>query len=74
MSSMRVVRRAGRPLVPAQKLPGQDYHFDAGFVTGPRGSFAYSIEVDGAGNIVYEMKASTILYRTFRMTSMYTPQ
>jgi len=57
----------------AQNLPDQNYHFDAGFVSGPRGSNGYSIEVDGMGNIVYEIQASAVLYRTFRMADIYTP-
>jgi hypothetical protein len=56
----------------AQLLPDHNYHFDAGFVPEGKG-VAYSIEVDGTGQIVYEAKANAILYRTFRMTSMYTP-
>jgi len=56
----------------AQLLPDHNYHFDAGFV--PEGAgVAYSIEVDGTGHFVYEAKANTILYRTFRMTNLYTP-
>jgi len=57
----------------AQQLRDQNYHFDAGFVAESHGPAAYSIEVNGAGNIVYEAKANTILYRTFRMISMYAP-
>jgi hypothetical protein len=57
----------------AQKLQDQNYHFDAGFVADARSRAAYSIEVDGAGNSVYQAHANTILYRTFRMTSLYTP-
>jgi hypothetical protein len=56
----------------AQQLQDQNYHFDAGFVADPSGRAAYSIEVNGMGNIVYETKANTILYRSFRMTSMYS--
>ncbi|MBZ5674593.1 MAG: aryl-sulfate sulfotransferase [Acidobacteriia bacterium] len=56
----------------AQLLPDHNYHFDAGFVPEGKG-VAYSIEVDGAGHIVYEAKANAILYRTFRMTNLYTP-
>jgi len=56
----------------AQLLPDHNYHFDAGFVPEGKG-VAYSIEVDGTGQIVYEAKSNTILYRTFRMTNLYTP-
>jgi arylsulfate sulfotransferase len=57
----------------AQQLRDQNYHFDAGFVTDSSGRSAYSIEVNGSGDVVYTAKANTILYRTFRMTSMYAP-
>lgn len=57
----------------AQKLRDQNYHFDAGFVPNGKGQSAYSIEVNGTGSIVYKAKANTILYRTFRITSMYEP-
>jgi len=57
----------------AQELRDGNHHFDAGFVAEAGGRAAYSIEVDGNGNIVYSAKANTILYRTFRMTSMYSP-
>ena len=56
----------------AQLLPDHNYHFDAGFVPEGKG-VAYSIEVDGTGHFVYEAKANAILYRTFRMTNLYTP-
>jgi arylsulfate sulfotransferase len=61
----------------AQKLTNGDYHFDAGWVPdggGSTGTSAYSVEVDGAGNTVFEMKTPTPLYRSFRMTDMYTPR
>jgi hypothetical protein len=56
----------------AQLLPDHNYHFDAGFVAEGKG-VAYSIEVDGSGSVVYKAKANAILYRTFRMTNLYTP-
>lgn len=58
----------------AQRLRDGNYHFDAGFVPNGKGQSAYSIEVNETGGIVYESKANTILYRTFRMTSMYEPK
>ncbi len=56
----------------AQQLTSGDYHFDAGLV--PQGSTnsAYSIEVDGTGKIVYSAQANTVLYRTFRLSSIYS--
>ena len=55
----------------AQLLTNGDYHFDAGLV--PKGyvSSAYSIEVDPTGKIVYKAVANSVLYRTFRRTSLY---
>ena len=39
----------------------------------PSGPDAYSVEVDPAGKVVYNAKAATPLYRSFRMADMYTP-
>ena len=57
----------------AQRLRDGNYHFDAGYVQEPDGTSSYSIEVDPSGHIIYEAKANAILYRSFRMTDMYTP-
>jgi hypothetical protein len=57
----------------AQKLQDKDYHFDAGFVAEPAGPVSYSMEVDREGEVVYDAKANTVLYRSFRMTDMYSP-
>ncbi len=57
----------------AQKLSDGNYHFDFGYVVEPSGIHAYSIEVDPSGNVLYNTKASVPLYRSFRMTDMYTP-
>ena len=57
----------------AQKLSDGNYHFDFGYVVEPSGIHAYSIEVDSSGNVLYNIKASAPLYRSFRMTDMYTP-
>jgi hypothetical protein len=58
----------------AQKLRDGDYFFDAGFVLGPNNTGgAFSIEVDPSGKIVSEIGANALLYRSFRMTSLYTP-
>ena len=58
----------------AQKLRDGDYHFDAGFVAENGTNDAHSFEVNGTGKIMYDAHANTILYRTFRMTDMYTPR
>ncbi len=58
----------------AEQLRDGNYHFDAGFVAAANNTQnAYSFEVDGTGKIVYDARANAILYRTFRMTDMYTP-
>ena len=57
----------------AQKLSNGNYHFDFGYVIDPVGPQAYSVEVDPAGNVLYNARAGTPLYRSFRMTDMYTP-
>jgi len=58
----------------AQRLRDGNYHFDSGYVLDEDNSaVAYSSEVDQSGNIVYDAEANTILYRSFRMTDMYTP-
>jgi arylsulfate sulfotransferase len=58
----------------AQKLSDGNYHFDFGYVLDPEGPDAYAIEVDPSGNVLYQAKSSAPLYRSFRMTDMYTPQ
>ena len=57
----------------AQQLLDGNYHFDAGFVSENNTLDAYSFEVTPAGNTVYEAHQNVSLYRTFRMTDMYTP-
>jgi hypothetical protein len=57
----------------AQRLRDGNYHFDAGFVLENGTIDSYSFEVDAAGQIDYEAHQNVILYRTFRMSDMYTP-
>ncbi len=57
----------------AQRLRDGNYHFDAGFVSENGTIDSYSFEVDAAGRIQYEAHQDVILYRTFRMSDMYTP-
>lgn len=58
----------------AQRLPNGNYHFDAGFVAGPDGLRAYSIEVDASGHVVFKATIDNLVYRSFRMIDMYTPR
>ncbi len=60
----------------AQKLHDDDYFFDAEMhvFSGPNNTGgAFSIEVNPSGTIVSEIEANVLLYRSFRMTSLYTP-
>lgn len=57
----------------AQLLRNGDYHFDAGFVQENGTIDSYSFEMDPNAQIRYEAHQNVILYRTFRMTDMYTP-
>lgn len=57
----------------AQRLRDGNYHFDAGFVQEDNTIDSYSFEVDPSSQIEYEAHQNVILYRTFRMTDMYTP-
>jgi hypothetical protein len=57
----------------AQFLTDGNYHFDAGFVSENGTLDAYSFEVNPAGTTVYEAHQNVSLYRTFRMTDIYTP-
>ncbi|MDX1978968.1 MAG: aryl-sulfate sulfotransferase [Bryobacteraceae bacterium] len=54
----------------AQKLSSGNYHFELGWL--PDGS-SLSVEYDGAGNLVYALRAALPRYRTFRMPTMYEP-
>lgn len=57
----------------AQRLRDGNYHFDAGYVSGPNGLVAYALEVDSAGQIVGSLEGNALLYRSFRLTDLYTP-
>jgi arylsulfate sulfotransferase len=56
----------------AEQLTNGDYHFDAGYVPTQTSGNAYSIEVNPSGKIVYSTIANAILYRTFRLSSIYS--
>ena len=57
----------------AQRLRNGRYHFDAGFVQENKTIDSYSFEVSPTGKIDYEAHQNVILYRSFRMQDMYTP-
>jgi hypothetical protein len=56
----------------AQQLSDGNYHFDAGAVLSPSGFTAYAIGVDACGRIASTLEANTLLYRSLRMSDMYT--
>lgn len=57
----------------AEELGNGNYHFDAGTVATPNGARAFALEVDACGHAVPTIEASTLLYRSFRISDMYTP-
>jgi arylsulfate sulfotransferase len=54
----------------AQKLDNGDYHFHLGYM--PATNTARAVEVDPAGNIVYQMDIGELEYRSFRRNDLYT--
>jgi hypothetical protein len=54
----------------AQSLPDGNYHFHLGYIT--KNTTARIVEVDPAGNFVYDMHVGEIEYRSFRMRDLYT--
>jgi len=57
----------------AERLSDGNYHFDAGTVFSPGGTTAYAIGVDACGQTVSNIQANALLYRSFRVSDMYTP-
>lgn len=56
----------------AQFLTDGNYHFDVGFVQENKTIDSYSLEVAPSGQITYNAHQNVILYRTFRMATMYS--
>ncbi|HZT38155.1 MAG TPA: aryl-sulfate sulfotransferase [Bryobacteraceae bacterium] len=60
----------------AQQLDNGNWHFDIGWTrfdpTQPPNA-SQSVEVDPSGNIVYQIRILTPMYRTHRMRDLYTP-
>jgi hypothetical protein len=60
----------------AQRLPNGNWHFDIGWTrfdpTQPPNS-SQSVEVDPSGNMVYQLRILTPMYRSHRMRDLYTP-
>src|SRR5262249_15812960 len=54
----------------AQRLPNGNFHFLSGFVDGRNGELT---EFDPAGTVMYRIRATTQIYRAFRMQDLYTP-
>ena len=57
-----------------QRLRNGNYHFDSGFVIENGARVSYNSEVDSSGNIVYSVKANSLLYRSYRLVDLYTPR
>lgn len=56
----------------AQRLRNGNHHFDAGYVPIPGGITAYALEVDRTGQVVTSLMANTMLYRSMRLTDLYS--
>ena len=56
----------------AQMLPDGNYHFHLGDIVA-KNSTTRVVEVEPAGQIVYDMGIGEIMYRSFRMQDLYTP-
>lgn len=57
----------------AQLLGNGNYHFNSGWIaTGPSTASAKSVETLPNGSIIYELTNSTINYRTYRMSTLYS--
>lgn len=60
----------------AEQLDNGNWHFDIGWTrfdpTQPPNA-SQSVEVNPSGNIVYQMRVLTPMYRTHRMRDLYTP-
>ena len=54
----------------AQKLANGNYHFESGIISFKR---SQAIEVDPAGIKRFVLEANTLVYRSFRMKSIYEP-
>ncbi len=59
----------------AQALSDGSYHFDAGYVQeGANPADSYSFQMDSNGNLLYKANTAALLYRSFRLADMYTPE
>jgi hypothetical protein len=57
----------------AQLLDNGNYHFDTGWVPQTVGSpQAQSVEVTPGGSIIYSLNDTTVTYRTYRMSTLYS--
>ena len=57
----------------AQPLPNGAYHFHAGYVFNGPSQTAHSYEVNRGGSTIYSVQADRLIYRTFRLTDLYSP-
>lgn len=54
----------------AYQLPDGGYFFNVGLVLGS--GVAHGVEVDNSGTLIFSVEASTPLYRSFRLSDLYT--
>ena len=47
--------------------------YDSGLIGGAPNGFSQTTEVDPNGNVVFNLQAAALTYRTFRLTDLYTP-
>ncbi len=57
----------------AQLLDNGNYHFLPGWIpTGPDSASAESLEVTPSGSIIYNLADTTVTYRSYRMSTLYS--
>jgi len=57
----------------AQRLQNGDMNFDFGYVVEASAVRSYALESDSSGNVAYGAKADVPIYRSVRMSDIYTP-
>ena len=55
----------------AARLPNGNFHFNLGWIQTDKGPASRVVEVNAAGEIVYEIAAPTAYYRAFRLATLY---
>jgi hypothetical protein len=55
----------------AERLDDLNYHFDLGTINTAQGPASQSVESDAMGNVLYRIQSPTMVYRSFRLSSLY---